>query len=150
MHNVLHGVESGRDRHQGRTPGRGNALVTNLDNLVQVREGLVLIKLSHAQFFHQKFFYVFKLTNLLADLLDFLVFLFLLQLVVLALLVFDDALAFDLHVDELPLALVDGVPLPALAVVVRLFLANPFFKQLFFLVDHDSLEPDSALLELQA
>ena len=48
-----------------------NSWITDLHDLVEVGQSLVLIHLSHAQFFDQKFFNLLELIDFLVDFVNF-------------------------------------------------------------------------------
>lgn len=133
--------------------------VADLHDLVQVGEGLVLVDLRYTQLLYQQLLDLLHLLDLkrirvsdrtyfVIDGLYFVVPLLLKHLVVLTLLVFDDFLALEFHVEELAFAHVDLVMDLPPSVVLVFFFADALFEQLFFLVHHHSFKAHGALLQL--
>jgi hypothetical protein len=70
------------------------------------------------------------------------------HLVILALLVLNYPLTFNLHVDELPFVLIHLVPQSLFPVVLTFLVSYSSVKQPFFLLDHDSFDSHCSLLAL--
>ena len=109
----------------------------------------MLVHLSHTQFLDQKLFDSFQLADFLSNLINFLVPFLLKELVVLPLLVLNNFLTFDFHMDELTLVLVNVVAALLFAEVVHLFVLDSLFEHGLFLGDHHALHPDDSLLGLR-
>lgn len=122
------------------------ALVAYLDHFVQIRQGLVLVHLSQAQFFDEELLDFLELADFLRRLGHFVVFVLHSHVVLLTILAFDQSLRLDFHALELALAGLDLVPLMPLAEILALLFTDPTLEQLLLLRNQNSLHAQRPLL----
>lgn len=105
---------------------------------MKVCQCLMLIHLRHSQFFNEQFLNFFELIDFIIRPIYLCILLIYEVLIVLSLLVFDHALTFKFHLQELSFTLIDLVPLTSFTEVVILFLFYSTLEELLLLCDEDA------------